>query len=93
MELAFNAKSFRTPEPRFSAAVIPYRTTFGRFSLDHDEVVWHRLEKSVLYSKELNQHALIGMTVPVLISMFHSCDNVATIHDQEKIRTDVNEHG
>lgn len=88
IQVAFNAKSFRTPEPRFSAADLPYRTSFGRVSTPNGEVLWTRLEKGTVYSREVNQHALIGTTIPILISMFHSEAHVNTIHDQEKIRTD-----
>ena len=30
VNVAFGARSYRTPEPRFSASNFPYRTTFGR---------------------------------------------------------------
>jgi hypothetical protein len=85
IQVAFNAKSFRTPEPRFSATELPHRSSFERFNLSADEVVWKRLESSTKYSAEANQHALIGTVVPILISIFHSATDLSTIQDEKKI--------
>ena len=86
IQVAFNAKSFRTPELRFSASELPYRSSFGRFNLSPDEVVWQRLEGGTKYSAEANQHALIGTVVPILVSFFHDTTHLSTIQDEKKTR-------
>ena len=45
INVATSAKSFRTPEPRFSAESLPLRTTFGRFQHETGQYEWRRLEK------------------------------------------------
>ena len=72
VQVAFNGKSFRTPEPRFSATQFPLRSSYARFNLSDAQCEWRRLEKAVKYSELPNQHALIGVTAPILISMFHA---------------------
>ena len=71
VQVACAAKSFRTPEPRFSIAEYPLRTTYGRFEISQTERIWRVLEKSARMSELANQHALFGRSVPVLISCFH----------------------
>ena len=73
VQVAFNARSYRTPEPRFSAHELPLRSTFARFNVD-DQFVWHQLELGIEYGKLLNQHAMIGSSAPVLITFFHATD-------------------
>ncbi len=72
VQVAYNAKSFRTPEPRFSATEFPLRSSFGRFQVAETQNVWHRLESAVQFSDLPNQHALIGCQVPILVTMYHS---------------------
>ena len=69
VQVACAAKSYRTPEPRFSIAEFPLRTTYGRFSI--------------------GSHALIGCTVPVLLTLFHK-DPELMPHQQES-KTDVDD--
>ena len=71
VHVAFHAKSFRTPEPRFSAEVFPCRSSFARFGLKTGQYEWRQLEKAVKYSGLANQHALFGASAPVLITLFH----------------------
>ena len=71
VQVACAAQSFRSPEPRFSIAGFPLRTTYGRFDLGPAEKVWQKLESAAVMSELPNQHALIGCTVPVLLSLFH----------------------
>lgn len=60
-----NAKSFRTPEPRFKPAQFPARSSYGRFdSLVQSE--WRVLEENFQRSGK----SLIGDTADVLIAMF-----------------------
>ena len=75
VQVAHNAKSFRTPEPRFSVEEKPFRSTFGRFTLSDGSVQWRRIEFGAAYSQLANQHGMIGQTVPTLITMFHSTDS------------------
>ncbi|CAK9110913.1 unnamed protein product [Durusdinium trenchii] len=85
IQVAFNARSYRTPEPRFSPEELPLRSTFGRFSKD-GQSFWHRLEGAVEFTKLSNQHQLIDMTVPILITLFHPRSSLSFLPtlEQEK---------
>ena len=72
INVAFNARSFRTPEPRFSASLYPLRSSYARLNHGSGQCEWRKLECGVRYSEFPNQHALIGLTVPVLVSIFHN---------------------
>ena len=72
IHVAFNAKSFRTPEPRFSTNQFPCRTSFARFNMSSSQCEWRQLEKAVQYGRLANQHALIGCVAPILVTFFHS---------------------
>ena len=74
IHVAFRAKSFRTPEPRFSTETFPFRSSFARFELESGQVEWRQLEKAVKYGSLANQRALIGACAPVLVTLFHSGD-------------------
>jgi len=74
IQVAHNAKSFRSPEPRFSPAEFPLRSSFGRFIHADGQIEWRRIEAGTDYGKLSNQHALIGMTVPTLITIYHRTD-------------------
>lgn len=90
IQTAYNAKSYRTPEPRFSSSEMPLRSSFGRFQSAEGQCFWHKLESAVQYTSLPNQHALIGCVVPILVSMFHSQDIAMPItKSQQKIETDV----
>ena len=89
IQVAFNAKSYRAPEPRFSSEAFPRRSSFGRIQLAENQLAWHRLEDSVKYTSLATQHALIGGVVPILITMFHSTEGIETISNQQKNGTDV----
>lgn len=71
IQVAHNAKSFRTPEPRFSSADMPLRSSFGRFVHGTGQIEWRRLESGTDYTRLQNQHGLIEQAVPTLITMFH----------------------
>jgi hypothetical protein len=85
VQVACAAKSYRTPEPRFSIAEFPLRTTYGRFNIGQTEQVWQKLESAAAMSDLQNQHALIGCTVPVLLTLFHKSPD-PMLH-QQKNRT------
>ena len=70
INIAHGAKSYRTPEPRFSSAVCPLRTTFGRFERPSGEVCWRVLERNNRYLQEANQHQLLEQPTPVLVTCF-----------------------
>ena len=85
IQTAYNAKSYRTPEPRFSSSEMPLRSSFGRFQSAEGRCVWHKLESAVQYTSLPNQHALIGCIVPILVSMFHTQDIAMPLtKDQQK---------
>lgn len=86
VQVAYNAKSFRTPEPRFSATEYPLRSSFGRFQVTESLQAWHRLECAVKFSDLPNQHALIGCSVPILVTMFHSSGMPSIPHKATKDR-------
>ena len=71
IQVAHNAKFFRSPEPRFSLSELPLRSSFGRFIHADGQIEWRRIEAGNEYGKLSNQHALIGMSVPTLITTFH----------------------
>ena len=69
--------SHRTPEPRFSAAEFPYRTTYARVEAANGSYQWRILEKDKEYSREPNPHGLLPVRVPVLVTCFtHKTPNV-----------------
>ena len=54
VQVAHSAKSFRTPEPRFSAVDLPLRSSFGRFCVN-DQYIWRCLESGTRYGELTNQ--------------------------------------
>ena len=70
VNVAHSAKSFRRPEPRFSSAVYPFRTTFGRYDLPSGECTWRVLERDTAHTQEANQHQLLEKPAPVLVTFF-----------------------
>lgn len=72
INVAYNAKSFRGPEPRFSSAQMPLRSTFARVDHGSGQCEWRQLESGVRYSEYPNQHALLGFVAPILVTLFHS---------------------
>ncbi|CAE7399786.1 Ank3 [Symbiodinium necroappetens] len=70
VNVAHNARSYRTPEPRFSSALLPVRTTFARYQRASGELVWRALERKTRYLEEANQHGLLKLAAPVLVTFF-----------------------
>ena len=70
INVAFDAKSFRTPEPRFSSAEYPFRTTFCRVQLPSGQAQWRVLSRDEPYTQLANQHGLLPERVPVLVTLF-----------------------
>ena len=70
INVAHGAKSFRTPEPRFSAAELPLRTSFARVELPSGQLQWRVLERDLEYAELPNQHQLLPERVPILVTVF-----------------------
>ena len=68
LNVAYNAKSYKTPQPRFSSADFPLRSSFEKLEIS-SQYTWYNLERAVEYPLLPNQHALIGKVVPVLVSV------------------------
>jgi hypothetical protein len=91
VHVAYGARSFRTPAPRFSIETFPCRSTFARFEMKSGQCEWRQLERAVRVGSLSNQHALLGCTAPILVTLFHAGD-VAALDDsqvQKENRTDV----
>jgi len=74
VNVAHGARSFRTPEPRFSSAQFPLRTSFARYELPTGERRWRVLERKTRYLEEANQHGLLTLAAPVLVTFFSKGD-------------------
>ena len=70
VNVAFSARSFRTPEPRFTAKDYPLRSSFARFTLSSGQAVWRVLERKEHYLESANQHQLLDCTAPILVTVF-----------------------
>lgn len=70
IQVAKDAKSFRTPSPRFSPSEFPLRSSFGRFDLKSGQAEWRRLENRIEYGQLPNRNALIGAVPNVLVTIF-----------------------
>ena len=70
VNVAFSARSFRTPEPRFTARDYPLRSSFARFTLSSGQAVWRVLERKEHYLESANQHQLLDCTAPILVTVF-----------------------
>ena len=71
IQVAKDAKSYRTPVPRFSPSEYPLRSSFGRFDRANGQAEWRRLENRVEYGLLANRQQLIGATPAVLVTIFH----------------------
>jgi len=70
MQLAKEARSMRTPEPRFVSSKFPLRSSFGLFELADGDLAWRRLERRVPFLDLKNQHAMLKPAPMVLLSIF-----------------------
>jgi hypothetical protein len=73
IHVALDAKSFRSPEPRFDSEEFDLRSSFGRFDKADGNSEWRELEDNVKY-RNLRQgsHGLIGQSCAVLVTFFRS---------------------
>ena len=70
IHVARNAKSYRTPFPRFEAVQYPERSSYGRFDFPSGHCEWRKLEERTEYMKLPNPNGMIGCTVPILVTFF-----------------------
>ena len=71
VNVAFDAKSFRTPELRFSASEFPLRSSFARAArvdLPSGQAQWRVLERGLEYEDLANPHGLLEQRVPILVT-------------------------
>eukprot|EP00439_Symbiodinium_sp_Y106_P030299 s2423_g3.t1 len=88
INVAKGARSYRTPEPRFSSDSLPLRTSFGCFACK-DQLEWRVLERGTKYGALPNQHALFGHA-EVLITIFHA---KAAYQKEQERRTGKRDRG
>ena len=69
VQVARNAKSYRTPMPRFKMSEYPLRSSFGRFDSEMGSS-WRRLETDVEYGELANAQGLLGGQAAILVSCF-----------------------
>ena len=69
IHVCLNARSYRTPEPRFKQAELPFRTTFACFEGAH-ALQWRRLEDGVKMSELRNVRGPLGLHAAVLVTCF-----------------------
>ncbi|CAE7718191.1 pgsA [Symbiodinium sp. CCMP2592] len=67
IQVAHGARSFRRPEPRFSAAEYPYRATFALYHDAAGRGIWRILEANTAYGRYL---APLEREAAVLITVF-----------------------
>ena len=70
VQVAVNAKSYRTPEPRYSAAKLPCRSSFALYLVEDNQPRWRLLEDRVAYLDLDNQHALLELACTKLVTVF-----------------------
>ena len=76
------AKSFRTPEPRFSRDDYPHRTTFGRFE-NVLGLFWRKLEGSENLHMCGNTRKPLPAAADVLVTLFHGGASVQLQQKEE----------
>jgi len=69
IQIARNAKSYRTPQPRYSSSDYPLRSSYVLFHVE-GKPEWRCLEERHDYMKSQNPHAPFGRKVDLLVSIF-----------------------
>ena len=69
IQVAFRAKSFRRPEPRFEPQKYPLRSTFALYHDQSGRGAWRLLEKDCRYGWQLKP---LDREAPVLITLFRT---------------------
>ena len=70
MQVARNAKSFRSPAPRCDPQQFPLRSTYGRFDHDSGFSEWRVLEEQVPMKELRNLQAPLGAVASVLCTIY-----------------------
>ena len=70
VHVAKNARSYRTPEPRFEASKYPHRSAFGKFVDPNGHAEWRQLEDRKAYVGLPNRHEALGSVANTLITVF-----------------------
>ena len=70
VNVAYDARSRRSPEPRFSPSSFPFRSSFCRVELPSGQVQWRCLERDTRYQELPNQHELLPQRAPILVTFF-----------------------
>ena len=68
VQVARNARSYRTPMPRFKMSAYPLRSTFGRFDSETGSSWWW-LETDVEYGNLPNAQSMLDFQAAILISI------------------------
>ena len=69
IHVAFRAKSFRRPEPRFDAKQYPLRTTFALYHDQSGRGAWRLVEREACYGRQLKT---LDREAAVLITLFQA---------------------
>lgn len=88
INVAKQAKSFRTPTARFDPKEFCLRTTYGRFDSADGRSEWRILGEAEKYGEAQNPHALLGRTAAVLVSVFRS-----SLPTKEEDQLKLHQHG
>ena len=71
VHVAKNARSYRTPEPRFNAKKFPLRSSYARFDRSSGHSEWRQLEHMVEFGQLDQKKALIGEIASTLVTFFY----------------------
>ena len=71
VHVAKNARSYRTPEPRFNAKKFPLRSSYARFDRSSGHSEWRQLEHMVEFGRLDQKKALIGEIASTLVTFFY----------------------
>ena len=83
VHVARNARSFRSPKPRFDEKEFSCRSSYGRFDSPSGHVQWCELEKNVPLDSLSNVQGLLGSTASVLVTFFRRSQHSSTSQKEE----------
>ena len=70
VHVAKDAKSYKSPKPRFDPVQFPRRSSYGRFTDGEGRAFWRKLEDRVELASLKSFQALLGDRADILISCF-----------------------
>ena len=70
IQVSRNAKSFRTPGPRFDPSKYCLRSSFARYDASDGSAEWRCLERNVRFADLAKSNGLIGDEISVLVTIF-----------------------